>query len=200
MRFAATTALILFGLANITSAGDSLRAAFLNLGKVETALLASICEAATLADENFLYAPAENKRADKVVQGVVEVSVMGLYTELAKRTVVDDHDASHALTMAILRGDKRAKEAKQQAAELKPLRMQMEKGPENKALRQKLAQYEAKIELRRSEILRDAYLVSHGLTHTQHRPTGWWIPLVDPSGKWFTAIAEGTHAYLQDMS
>lgn len=115
MRFAATTALILFGLANITSAGDSLRAAFLNLGKVETALLASICEAATLADENFLYAPAENKRADKVVQGVVEVSVMGLYTELAKRTVVDDHDASHALTMAILRGDKRAKEAKQQA-------------------------------------------------------------------------------------
>ncbi|MHB1460119.1 MAG: hypothetical protein ACYC1M_02385 [Armatimonadota bacterium] len=93
-----------------------------------------------------------------------------------------------------------AKEAKQQAAELKPLRMQMEKGPENKALRQKLAQYEAKIELRRSEILRDAYLVSHGLTHTQHRPTGWWIPLVDPSGRWFTAIAEGTSAYLQDMS
>ncbi len=93
-----------------------------------------------------------------------------------------------------------AKDAKQQAAEMKPLRMQMEKGPENKALRQKIAQYEAIIELRRSEILRDAYLVSHGLTHTQHRPTGWWIPLVDPSGHWFTAIAEGTTAYLQEMS
>lgn len=93
-----------------------------------------------------------------------------------------------------------AKDAKQQAATIKPVRMQIEKGPENKGLRQKLAAYEATIELKRSQILRDAYLVSHGLIHTQHRPTGWWLQLVDPSGKWFTAIADGTSAYLQEMS
>jgi hypothetical protein len=90
-------------------------AAFLDMGDAETQLLASICEAASLADENFLYNAAANQRAEKMGQDVSEVNVMALYTELARRSVAEDALARRALTMAMLRGDKRAKEAKQLA-------------------------------------------------------------------------------------
>ena len=92
------------------------------------------------------------------------------------------------------------KDAKKKASELKPIRMQLEKGPENKQLRKELTHLESVVELKRAHLLRDAYLVVHGLKHTQNRPTGWWVKLVDPSGNWFNAITNDTEAYLQEMS
>ena len=91
---------------------EAFTSSFLNLGQADSKLLAAICEAATINDENFPYNLAENHRADKVTQGVAEVNMMALYTELAKRCVSGDDDARRALTMSILRGDRRAREAK----------------------------------------------------------------------------------------
>ncbi len=51
-----------------------------------------------------------------------------------------------------------------------------------------MIEYEA--ELARLWLVRDAILVSHGLTYTDHRPSAWWFLLVDPELSWFNRVAE----------
>lgn len=63
--------------------------------------------------------------------------------------------------------------------------------------RRRLARIATSVEMERLERIRDAYIVSHALPHTQARPSAWWLPLVDGSGKWFKAMAEGTRARLE---
>lgn len=50
------------------------------------------------------------------------------------------------------------------------------------------------------EIVRNAYLCAEGLEHTEHRPSAWWLLLLDPDGTWFREIRKGTEAYLEPLS
>jgi hypothetical protein len=75
----------------------------------------------------------------------------------------------------------------------------LERGEQNRRARQRAAEIERQAELRKMELVRRAILVSEGLTHTDHRPTFWWIPLVDPSGGWLERITQGTEMYWEEL-
>jgi len=90
-------------------------------------------------------------------------------------------------------------EARAEVARLKPQRQALERGEQNQRARQRAAEIERQAELRKMELVRQAILVSEGLTHTDHRPTFWWIPLVDPSGGWLERITQRTEMYLEEI-
>ena len=90
-------------------------------------------------------------------------------------------------------------EAQAEVARLKPRRQQLERGDQNRRARQRVFEIESQAELRKMEMVRQAILVSEGLVHTDHRPTFWWIPLVDPSGGWLERITQGTAMYLEEI-
>ncbi|MGO8672580.1 MAG: hypothetical protein ACLQVD_14595 [Capsulimonadaceae bacterium] len=48
-------------------------------------------------------------------------------------------------------------------------------------------------------LIRNAFLTVEGLTHTHYRPTAWWIPMVDPSGRWFETIVAGTRCRFEHL-
>jgi hypothetical protein len=54
------------------------------------------------------------------------------------------------------------------------------------------------IQLAHLRAVRDAYYVL-ALEHANHRPSWWWFPLVDPSGRWFCQAAERAELYLEEM-
>lgn len=89
----------------------------LDLSRAETRLLAKISETLKPDQDSILYSVQDNAPTDKPGEGVVEVDVLALYAELAKRTVAEDKDARQALVLAALRGDKRANDAKEEAYE-----------------------------------------------------------------------------------
>lgn len=90
-------------------------------------------------------------------------------------------------------------QARAEVARLKPQRQMLERGEENRRARQRVLEIERLAELRKMELVRQAILVSEGLVHTNHRPTFWWIPLVDPSGGWFDRITRQTELYLEEI-
>ncbi len=90
-------------------------------------------------------------------------------------------------------------EARAEVARLKPQRLALERGEQNQRARQRVMEIERQAELRKMELVRQAILVSEGLVHTDHRPTFWWIPLVDPSGSWADRMTEGTELYLEEI-
>ena len=47
------------------------------------------------------------------------------------------------------------------------------------------------------EHVRAALITSAALPHTNARPTAWWLPLVDPSGKWLSAMVNKAEARLE---
>jgi len=55
------------------------------------------------------------------------------------------------------------------------------------------------IQLARLHAVRDAYYVL-ALDHANHRPSWWWFPLVDPTGRWFRQAALRAELYIEEMS
>ena len=51
----------------------------------------------------------------------------------------------------------------------------------------------------RVEKVRNALLTIEGLPHTDHRPSGWWIPMIDSTGELFKEIATTAHLYLEPL-
>ena len=76
----------------------------------------------------------------------------------------------------------------------------LERGPEATAARARIAEIVWGAQMARLDLVRDAYLTIEGLEHTQLRPTAWWLPLVDPTGAWFAAVAAGTQARLESLA
>ncbi len=50
------------------------------------------------------------------------------------------------------------------------------------------------VDLARLELTRVAVGVVRGLPRANHRPCAWWLPLLDESGAWYRALADGTEA------
>jgi len=76
----------------------------------------------------------------------------------------------------------------------------LERGPEATEARARISGIVRGAQMARLDLVRDAYLTIEGLEHTQLRPTSWWLPLVDPTGAWFAAMAAGTQARLESLA
>jgi len=85
-------------------------------------------------------------------------------------------------------------------AEFRHQRRLLERGPEATEARARLTEIVREAQMARLDLVRNAYLTIESLEHTQLRPTAWWLPLVDPTGAWFEAIAAGTQARLEALA
>jgi hypothetical protein len=105
---------------------------------------------------------------------------------------VEYKDAEHegkALLMALetkLRERRRLQEKRKALAD--SIR-RIERSTRATAARKLLRQVEIAAEKARLELARNAVLVSQGLPYANVRPSAWWFPALDPSGKWFKRVA-----------
>ncbi|HLK58044.1 MAG TPA: hypothetical protein VKU00_15860 [Chthonomonadaceae bacterium] len=82
---------------------------------------------------------------------------------------------------------------------LKSQRLQLERGSEALEARATLRRIEDQAELARLTMLRNALLTTEGLTHTNHRPSAWWLPMLDTTGDWFRRVVETTELYTEPL-
>jgi len=84
-------------------------------------------------------------------------------------------------------------------AALRRRRLAMGRGEPLNALRHERKMIEQEAQRARLELVRNAILTTRGLTHADHRPSAWWLPVVDPSGGWFRAVVETARLYVQPL-
>ncbi len=90
-------------------------------------------------------------------------------------------------------------QCKAEIAELKSQRRAIERGTEMMHLRTTLRELEDAAETARLHLVRNALLTIESLEHTNHRPSAWWLPMLDSSGAWFNQIAATTELYTEPL-
>lgn len=83
--------------------------------------------------------------------------------------------------------------------DLRAQRQQIERGPEATQARNTICEIENTAELARLYLIRNALLTTEGLKHTNHRPSAWWLPMVDTTGAWFRRIADTSELYTEPL-
>lgn len=86
-----------------------------------------------------------------------------------------------------------------QSLHLRNKREHAERGAEAQEARDTMHYIENEAELARLRLVRSALLTVEGLPHTAHRPSAWWFPMVDKTGRWFQRVAETAELYLQPL-
>ena len=75
----------------------------------------------------------------------------------------------------------------------------LETDAEARAARRLLKKTETEAEAARLLLVSRAIRVSENLLYTNARPTAWWFPVVDPSGRWFQALRDSAELALEPM-
>ena len=86
------------------------------------------------------------------------------------------------------------------ASQFRARRLEIEKGKVQCVARKTIHRIENEAELARLNLIRNALLMTEGLSHTNHRPSAWWLPILDSSGAWFDRIAETSTLYLEPLT
>lgn len=166
------------------------------------------------------YEAAKQRLCSLRQQGeTIQAQVNDLYTELARirREICDTEreKGDHFRATAVWTPEEEAKRAALEARladrlaarratlariqSLKTARLALERGPEAMAARAEIERTEAEAERARLRLVRNAILTRTGLVHTQHRPSAWWLPMVDPGGAWFQRIVQTTEVYTEPV-
>jgi len=75
----------------------------------------------------------------------------------------------------------------------------IERGGKATAARRTLHAVHRAAEKARLRLARNAILASEGLEQANFRPAAWWIPAIDPSGKWFDRIRRTARFRLEQL-
>ncbi len=116
-------------------------------------------------------------------------------SQIGRQTAIRAHAFDEPIDVA----RERIAATRSMLAEFRRQRRLLERGPEASAARARIAEITREAQMARLDLVRNAYLTVESLEHTQLRPTAWWLPLVDPTGAWFEAIAAGTQARLEEL-
>jgi hypothetical protein len=96
-----------------------------------------------------------------------------------------------------LQGEKRSMCS--QIAAWKAERWSIERGQEASNARATLSNVENDAELARLKLVRHALLTVEGLAHTNHRPSAWWIPMLDRTGAIFRRMVATAELYTEPL-
>ncbi|HLJ53763.1 MAG TPA: hypothetical protein VKT77_01925 [Chthonomonadaceae bacterium] len=78
-------------------------------------------------------------------------------------------------------------------------RKRIERGDPTSDARATLVRIENEAEMARLKIVRHALLTADSLAHTNHRPSAWWIPVLDRSGAVFRELTATTALYTEPL-
>jgi len=110
---------------------------------------------------------------------------------------VEDEHAQAVAEMEAKRDERRSLAAERRR--LTQAFRKLERSDQARRARQVVGEVERAAERQRLEIARNAILASHGLPHTEVRPSAWWLPLVDPTGKWYEGVRRTTEFRLERL-
>ena len=92
---------------------------------------------------------------------------------------------------------------RQRVLEVKQLKRErriIERSPKAIEARTTLHRIEADAEIAKARLAKNALQTVHGLPHTDYRPSAWWFPQVDPSGAWFSRVADTAQLRLEELA
>ena len=92
---------------------------------------------------------------------------------------------------------------RQRVLEIKQLKRErrvIERSPKAIEARATLHRIEADAEIAKARLAKNALQTVHGLPHTDYRPSAWWFPQVDPSGAWFSRVADTAQLRLEELA
>jgi hypothetical protein len=139
--------------------------------------------------------PLQERLAELARQGIESGSGVRLLNARIRR---HERDGRAKIERAIQRKLSQARKEEEKQREARAGFRALETGAEARAARATLAAVHHDLEREKLRLVRSALLVMMGLPFTTHRPSAWWIPLVDPSGRWAGACAEGAEFYFEE--
>ena len=118
--------------------------------------------------------------------------------EAALRAQISQQEiAWRAFDSQIEAAQARAEAARASAAQALSQQLSLEKSEVASAARATIADIEARAELARLLLVRDALRATGSLRQNNVRPTAWWLPMVSPDGAWFDALATTARARVE---
>lgn len=131
-------------------------------------------------------------RLEEAAAGEQNLQLMGGQLAEAER-----QDAELQSSLTALRRVAIEEEAK--SVEVQAAYRALEKCPEVVEARATVSAVEHEARLCRLGLVRNALLTTHGLPYSGARPTWWWFPMVDPSGRWFQRLAETARYCFEEL-
>ncbi len=160
-----------------------------------------------------------NQKSLRAQAETIHDQIKGHYTELARirieraevqqqmgshfRATLEWTDAESEFRSAMVRKiavlDNEAQKRRSEVRVLKASARTIETCDKAVAIRSQLREIEQLADHARLNLVRNALLTIDGLTHTNRRPTAWWFPMVDGTGKWFEKVVATTQLYTQPL-
>ncbi|MBB6052137.1 hypothetical protein [Armatimonas rosea] len=120
----------------------------------------------------------------------------------ARGSVLDDaavQERRERFDLPLAQNRRRVRQLLLQAKQLHRERVIIERSPRALAARTTLRRIEAEAEIAKARLAKNALQTVHGLPHTEKRPSAWWFPQVDPSGRWFNQVADTAELRLEEL-